>query len=80
MRIAGAALIVAAIVGQLITSYAFWTGEPGSPTSPSQVINFVSFFTIDSNILTVVVFLIGAVLPDQGRVARAALVPVGRAA
>jgi hypothetical protein len=61
VRILGAAAIIAAIVGQLITSYSFWTGEAGLTDISTQVVNFVSFFTIDSNILTVAVFVIGAV-------------------
>ncbi|CAN5243804.1 Pr6Pr family membrane protein [soil metagenome] len=61
VRVAGAAAIVAAVVGQLITSYGFWTGEAGITDVTVQVINFFSFFTIDSNVLTIVVFLIGAV-------------------
>jgi len=79
VRIAGAAAIVAAIVGQLITSYAFWTGEAGLTDVTVQVINFVSFFTIDSNILTVVVFLVGAVCLIRGETPEPRWFSVGRA-
>jgi len=60
-RIAGAALIAAAIIGQYIHSANF-RDQLGVPASPIPAINFFSFFTIDSNVLTVAVFLIGAVL------------------
>jgi hypothetical protein len=60
-RIAGAALIAAAIIGQYIHSANF-RDQLGVPASPIPGINFFSFFTIDSNVLTVAVFLIGAVL------------------
>jgi hypothetical protein len=60
-RIAGAALIAAAIIGQYIHSANF-RDQLGVPASPIPTINFFSFFTIDSNVLTVAVFLIGAVL------------------
>ncbi len=62
----GRRLIVAAIVGQLITSLGFWTSSRDSPNPTTQFVNFFSFFTIDSNVLTVVVFLIGAVCLHQG--------------
>lgn len=66
VRIAGAVLIVAAIVGQLMTSIGFWTTERGIGDISTQLVNFFSFFTIDSNILTVAVFLIGAVCLIRG--------------
>ena len=61
LRIAGAALIAAAIIGQYIHSANF-RDSLGVPESPIPGINFFSFFTIDSNVLSVAVFLIGAVL------------------
>jgi hypothetical protein len=79
VRIAGAALVVAAIVGQLITSYGYWTTVSGITDVSTQVVNFVSFFTIDSNILTVVVFLIGAVCLIKGESPEPRWVSVGRA-
>ena len=40
-------------------------------TDPAiQLVNFFSFFTIDSNVLTVVVFLIGVVCVHPGEVHR----------
>ena len=38
-----------------------WTTEAGLTDVSTQIVNFFSFFTIDSNVLTVAVFLIGAV-------------------
>lgn len=66
VRLAGAALIAAAIVGQLMLSLGVWAGL-GITNPATQLVNFFSFFTIDSNVLTVVVFLIGAVLLLRGR-------------
>jgi hypothetical protein len=60
-RVLGAALIVAAIVGQLIQSIGFWDSI-GLVDKTNLFVNFFSFFTIDSNVGTVLVFLIGAVL------------------
>lgn len=60
-RVALAAAVVAAIVGQLITSYGYWTTHGVTNLAVSYT-NFFSFFTIESNLLTVVVMLIGAVL------------------
>lgn len=45
-----AALILAALVGQLTTSLAFW-GERGFGDVPRNVTNYLSFFTVESNIL-----------------------------
>lgn len=59
---AGMALaIAAAIVGQLITSIEFWSQDPTSDI-PFLLLGFFSFFTIESNVLSVVVLGIGAVL------------------
>lgn len=61
VRIAGALAIIAAVVGQLQLSLQVWAGL--GITDPSvQLANFFSFFTIDSNVLSVVVLAIGAVL------------------
>lgn len=60
LRIAGAAAGVAAIVGQLITTYNFWENA-GIGDKSSLFVNFFSFFTIDSNVLAIVVYAIGAV-------------------
>ena len=50
VRVAGAAAIIAAIVGQLTTSYTFWTQQAGLTDVSTQYVNFFSFFTIDSNV------------------------------
>jgi hypothetical protein len=60
LRIAVAALIVAAIVGQLTLSLGYWA-EKGADTA-THTAHFFSFFTIDSNVLSVVALLIGAYL------------------
>ena len=64
-RLAGAALVAAAIIGQYIHSV-LWRAQQGVPENGVPAVNFFSFFTIDSNILTVVVFLLGAVLLLRG--------------
>lgn len=65
-RVAGAALIIAAIVGQLITSLGNWASV-GITNPTVQLISFFSFFTIDSNVLAAVVFLIGVIFALRGR-------------
>lgn len=69
VRIAGALGIIAAIIGQLTLSLDNWTNVYGITDPATQVVNFFSFFTIESNILTVVVFAIGAVCLIKGRTA-----------
>lgn len=59
LRILIAGAIIAAIVGQLMVSVANWHSA-GLSDVTIQVVNFFSFFTIESNVLTVVVMLIGA--------------------
>ena len=61
IRIAVAALIVAAIVGQLTLSLGYWADRGGVDVA-THVVHFFSFFTIDSNILSAVALLIGAFL------------------
>lgn len=61
LRVAAAAAGIAAIVGQLLTSLDFWKAH-GVTNIPLVVTNFFSFFTIESNVGAVVVFLVGAVL------------------
>ena len=78
-RVAGAALIAAAIIGQYVHSAAF-RADIGVPDSPIPGINFFSFFTIDSNVLTVAVFLIGAVLLVRSRGDDPLWFGIGRAA
>lgn len=61
VRILGAAAIVAAIVTQLANNITYWRAE-GIEDLSTLPVNFFSFFTIDSNILTVVAFIAGAAL------------------
>ncbi|NQX28431.1 Pr6Pr family membrane protein [Microbacteriaceae bacterium VKM Ac-2854] len=78
---AGIALaILAAIVGQMIVSLAFWE-QRGVQDITTNVVNFYSFFTIDANVFSMVLMAIGAVLllrrtpdPRWFHVARASVV------
>ena len=60
LRLLVAIAIAAAVIGQLIVSINFWD-DKGVTNIGSNVINFVSFFTIDSNLLSAVILLIAAV-------------------
>jgi hypothetical protein len=60
IRILGAAAIVAAIVTQLVNNYSYWSAQHITDFS-SLPVNFFSFFTIDSNVITVFVFIAGVV-------------------
>lgn len=59
VRVAVAGAIVAAVVGQLITSLNFWPTQ-GVTNIALAIVNFFSFFTIQSNVASAVVLLIGA--------------------
>jgi hypothetical protein len=59
IRIVIAALIVAAVVAQLQRSLEVWHAAHLKDV-PFQIVNFFSFFTIESNVASVVVLLIGA--------------------
>jgi len=59
LRVLAAALIVAAIVAQLQRSYANWMAD-GVTDLGFQFVNFFSFFTIESNVFSIFVLLIGA--------------------
>jgi hypothetical protein len=65
-----AVAILAAVVGQLVTSITFWTAR-GDESIPLDLLNFLSFFTIESNIIagTVLAVLVAAQLgrPRIGR-------------
>jgi hypothetical protein len=61
VRVLVAALIVAAIVAQLVQSYSNWTAA-GVTNIAISFANFFSFFTIESNVASAVVLLIGAAL------------------
>lgn len=52
-----AVLILAAVIGQLVTSLGFWTAR-GDESIGLNVLNFFSFFTIESNILAMVTLAI----------------------
>jgi hypothetical protein len=60
-RIAIAALIVAAVTGELFQSIHFWH-TIGVRSIPGKVLDFFLFFTEDSNLATALVFVIGAVM------------------
>jgi hypothetical protein len=65
LRIGGAALILAAVSVTFAGSWSTWRDQNyGDRTT--LVANFFSFFTIDSNLATAVVFGIGAVLLARG--------------
>jgi len=61
LRVGIAVAIVAAIVGQMLTSLAYWESLGGVDVG-AHVVHFFAFFTIESNVLTAVVGLVGAVL------------------
>ena len=61
LRLAGAVAGIAAIVGQLVTSLGYWAGA-GVTDVTVPLVSFFSFFTIESNVGAVAVFLIGAVV------------------
>ena len=59
LRACVALAIIAAIVGQLVTSVGYWSGK-GVTNVGSNIVNFFSFFTIQSNIVAAVVLLLGS--------------------
>lgn len=59
LRVAVAIAIIAAIVGQLQTSLVYWAGIGGVDVG-THLVHFFSFFTIESNVLSIAVLLIGA--------------------
>jgi hypothetical protein len=60
-RLVAAGAGIAAIVGQLATSLAYWPTH-GVTNIALSITNFFSFFTILSNVGAIVVFLVGAYL------------------
>ena len=66
LRVVVAAAILAAVVGQLLVSLDFWRSS-GVTGIVSNVVNFFSFFTVDANVASAVVLLIGAGLGVAGR-------------
>jgi len=61
LRLAIVVAIAAAVIGQLVTSLEFWRSR-GVTDPTTQVVNFFSFFTVESNIASAVVLAMGAVL------------------
>ena len=61
LRLAVAGTVVAAIVVQLHQSISNWVAA-GVTNLPLGILNFFSFFTIESNVLAIVVCLVGAFL------------------
>ncbi|WP_347755566.1 Pr6Pr family membrane protein [Agrococcus sp. ProA11] len=57
-----AALILAAVVGQMVTSLVFWHAQ-GAHDLAQNVANYLSFFTVESNILSLV--LLGILVAAQ---------------
>ncbi|MCH1881845.1 Pr6Pr family membrane protein [Agrococcus sp. ARC_14] len=64
------AVIIAAIVGQLLTSLSFW-GARGFDDTARNIVGYFSFFTVQSNLLSLVVLGILVSAPLVGR-------PLGR--
>ena len=64
-RLVVALAIVAAIVAQLMASVSF-VGPNGRPDPAPVVVNFLSYFTIDSNTLSAVVLVISAIALLRG--------------
>lgn len=61
-RAAIAALILASVVGQMVTSLVFWH-EQGAHNLAQNVANYLSFFTVESNILSLL--LLGILVAAQ---------------
>jgi hypothetical protein len=60
IRILGAVVIGAAIITQLVNNVAYWR-QVGITDFSSLPVNFFSYFTIESNVVAVFVFVVGAV-------------------
>lgn len=61
LRLATAAAIAIAVVAQLVHSIGY-RADQGATDVGAFVVNFFSFFTIDSNVLAAVAMLVGAVI------------------
>ena len=61
IRIAGAVLVVVAVVVQLQASVSFWT-DSGIQDIATKLVNFFSFFTIQSNLIAGATLAIGAIV------------------
>lgn len=65
LRVLGALAVAAAVVGQLQTSLAYWRAS-GLDDVSTQLVNFFSFFTIESNLLGLVLCVVGGVVLLRG--------------
>lgn len=65
LRAVGAVILSAAVIGQVMTSAAFWTGR-GITDHTFLFVNTFSYFTVDSNVLAALVFAIGVVVLIRG--------------
>lgn len=65
VRVAGAALILLAVVVQLETSLGYWNAHEVHDIA-TKIVNFFSFFTIQSNLAGAVALAIGAVVLLRG--------------
>lgn len=61
LRAGGAIAGIAAVVGQLVTSYGYWSSV-GARDLSVTVANVFSYFTVQSNLIAAVALAIGAVL------------------
>src|SRR5690606_20959535 len=61
LRFAAVVLALAAVLAQFRRSLELW-GQLGAPDVATRVVNFFSFFTIQSNLIAAASFAIGAVL------------------
>lgn len=66
LRLLGVVGVVAAVIGQLTTSLAYWR-EVGVRDIGVSTINFFSFFTVQSNIIGAVALAIGVVILMRSR-------------
>jgi len=65
VRIAGAVLVVVSVVVQFQTSLEYWASQ-GVQDLTTKIVNFYSFFTIQSNLVGAATFVIGAVVLVRG--------------
>ncbi len=78
-RLLIAAAIVAAIAAQLIASLSF-VGLRGRPDRAPVIVNYLSYFTIDSNTLAAIVLVVSAVMLARGSRAEPRALTVARVA
>ena len=66
-RLATSAAVAAAVAGQLATSLTFWRAHGAGDALGTYVVNFISFFTVQSNLLAAGVLVVAAVVGARGR-------------